>query len=279
MLLNLLRGSLMHKYTTEEEFGKDVKEILELLGLKVYSEVLNNDIVIKRGSKIAIIELKLNISDVFLEQLHNRIHRANIVIGILPFKGSNRYGIGNNHISEVKKFYIENKKIAILYMHPKEIIRKLKTLNIKNAKHIDNKKHYWHGWCEVLKLRVFRFFYYHCGHLMYEKGVLEINKDIPGYYQREILGSLRDYQLTANPGCVSGKMLSPAKNSCNLILEYLRKHPKCNNYKEIWKKLDNELHWASYQSMVASIRHWDTKGYNAIQKFMDRRKKNSKKVK
>ena len=255
------------KYKTEAEFGKDIKKLLDLMGIEAYYEVPSKytnakfDIVIKKGSKTVILELKLSFNDQLLEQLRTRENHADYVIGVVPAKNL------DPKINHVKEFYMLHFKLAVIFIDVDEILEFFKdgydfqsrySFKCKYGFPIPNEKY------RKLKSR--------CRSLLHEKGIL---KKCGGYWKDKLI--FKDYQKDGVPGEVSDKALSPAKHSTELILNYLRKHPKCYTFKEIWEKIGSELHWSCYSSMTASIKNYPTKKYKKIIKFMDRRERNRKK--
>jgi len=223
---------------TEQIFGGQVVEVLQLLGFQTWQEVYvrgkSIDIVANYKGIYIAIELKLLLNDDVLRQARENLLYCPFSIVVTPYK--NRYSI-----SEVKNYYAKSYGIGVYSVDCIEAITRL----INNMDYLEGfskvNKNYTEGKSNPLT-KLMRL--YSVNNIVHPK---RARKQV-----LKIKDCLLEEQEDSKAGSKSGGVITPFKYSCILIKNYAQAN-KIASRKQIWTDIGKDLHWNSYNSMNSAL--------------------------
>lgn len=215
---------------TEQEFGKSFLDFIKQTGFEYWNEVYirgkSVDSVVKIGDKYISFELKLSLNDSVLMQARENLLFSNYSYAVIPYERIKNYG-DKKYISFVKQYFMLNIGLGLIILDP--------------IKHQVNWKHILFG--ESIETN-------YCIEHRFEGKFQDIKNQ---YY---IKNYLFDDQKGSIPGSTSGGVMTPFKRSCNLIIKYLEENEWVKTKKEIWKALEEDLHWRTYNGFCTCFRNY-----------------------
>lgn len=222
------------KYSSEEDFGKDLVKILRLLGYQTWQEVSLGldkptiDIIAKTHNIYMSFELKLVLNDTVLIQAVKNLKYVTYSCVAIPLHTRKRW-----RASEVKKFYAKANGLGIFML---DIKLALKTLEKDKYTHDD--------------LHMSSFSIPGIEAILIPKA----SRTHVDHEYLDIERYLHDSQKENRAGVdTSHSNLTPFQHSCVLIKEYLEMYPNSTK-KQVWDAIHDKLHWASYSSLYGAFR-------------------------
>lgn len=236
----------------EAIFGKQIVEILNILGFETWQEVCLStglgdsciDIVARFNNIYLAFELKLRLNDTVLMQACRNKSYVDYTIVLIP------YGNRNN-ISQVKEYYARSFGIGIYVIDPSQLLNSIQDILkrftirdiLKEISGCNNRKHIWlQGLlCHNCFKRTIKK----------SKKVIDRRFNIETYLFKEqkdcVAGSTQDFEKT-----------TPFRRSCAKVRTYLLEHPGMSR-KAVWEAIGNQLHWKNYYTMCNSFNVWGNK--------------------